>query len=109
MKPPNNKKYPCLESTIELSIGKFQYRLWINETDINFPNPEKGKALYTNLVHFLTSAVVRGYPETVEFIKNQIPNLNALQISALDSDPTKYIKNGIVVYFVDFEKDKIHG
>lgn len=104
-------KYPCIESTLDMTVRGITIRLWINEKTIE-------SAYYPNLGY---EAKIRDYVEEmvllkktgividtskneqealVEFCKKVIPNLNAIQI--------KNETHGLVVYLVDFQDDP-HG
>lgn len=101
------KKYPCIESTIDIMHGDTTIRLWVNEEDL-IPTDITG--YLKNLESFLFELGTRDRIEIINFIAKEIPNINAVQI--LDRYVTEKgsfeIKYGTVAYTVDFSED-VHG
>ncbi len=87
------KKYPCIESTLDLKLGDYIVRLWIEEEELEAEYPNK------RILGELMGFVWENKPtlkEMVEHIHQSIPRVNAVQIKN-NAD-----EHGVMVYFVDF-------
>lgn len=89
-------RYPCIESTLDIVVGEYTFRLWINQQEI--PNTFQEELKYADIIENETLGSINTIPELMEKLIPQIPFLNAIQIKR-----GPYF--GAVVYTVDFEKD----
>lgn len=88
-------KYPCVEATVDYNLDFYTIRLWINQTDVPQNDQEALRAR-----EIIKSLKIRSRAEILNFLIENIPNLNAVQIKSGDV--------GVVIYTVDFENDP-HG
>lgn len=91
------KKYNCIESTLDFTLGDKQFRLWINEDEVEseYPNGD----IDGNFQMY----VIDNEPTTkqmVEYFVENVPRLNAVQIKNIKTG------HGVVVYIVPFEDIK---
>jgi len=96
------KKYYCIESTIDLNYYPITVRLWINETSLDASQVNEFKEhIVRDIRDFLDYKGTKDKAAIIEFVTDNIVNLNAVQVldSITDSRGAKY---GAVVYTVDF-------
>lgn len=92
--------YPCIETTLDVTVGDRTVRLWINETDIEFHD-------YVVTINKVKDFLREDAPTTkqiLQFVTKEIQNLNAVQV--LDSEYYDGVKLGKVIYTVDFADNK---
>ena len=90
------KQFPCIESTLDITLGSRTIRLWINRKDI----PEN-----SDLLEYEKQIIKNWLLPKREFLlwASELPNINAIQLLERVGD----IKYGTVVYTVPFED--VHG
>jgi len=91
-------KYPCIESTIDLTLKNFEVRLWINQKDIpvNFAEEKK---LADDITAFAGDKTLK---HIIEYCAT-LPNVNAVQVRTYKDKKANY---GVVIYTVDFQDNK---
>lgn len=95
------KKYPCIESTIDLPFKDRLIRLWIDEEEVE-ENYHTNVGTVDALCDYLESNPTN--EELVDYICKHIERVNAVQIK----DRINGISYGVVAYLVDFSSD-VHG
>ncbi len=96
-----SKKYPCIESTLDIELGIYTVRLWINQKEVPVEYLEE-----ENMIKRIRDFYDKNIPtarELFAFIED-FENLNAIQIQVRSND----VKFGTVIYLVDFSSD-VHG
>ena len=101
------KKYPCIESTLEIQDFDKVIRLWIDEEEVEL-NLKRGKKISDFIQDYL-ERINHDYKshELADWVHKNIPKINAIQVidHNFDSNESRY---GMVYYLVDFEED-VHG
>lgn len=99
------KKYPCIESTVDLNYGDITIRMWIDEDDLI---PTDISSFLKNIKSFLYETGTKDRVEIINFIAKEIPRINAVQVldHYFDNDE---IRLGTVAYMVNFGEDDPHG
>lgn len=99
------KKYPCVETTIDITWGPRTIRLWVNVTYKTIPEYPQ-RPLAVALAQRVKDKLWKGdltHRELVSWL-TKLPYVNAVQvIEGIDTD----IRYGTVVYTVPFED--VHG
>lgn len=89
-------KYPCVESTLEVTIGDKMVRLWINQTEVPSVLPA-----YRVLVGEIKRRVMTTKIQDFMDWLGTYPNINAAAL--LRTDPRDGNSQlGVVVYYVPF-------
>lgn len=108
-----NKKYPCVEVTLDITLGERIVRLWINHDQTLIDGeviPDSDAfASVESMADFIAKESGLELLETSYLVKELIrivPNLNAVQI--LDTHSRSNVRYGLVVYTVEFN-DPVHG
>ncbi len=99
-----DKKYPCIESTLDIEIGEKVYRLWINEVVIRDSYPEN-HFVVDRIREFIEKTPSYKNEEIFDYVNKLSPHINAMQVITKGKESM----NGIVVYFVDFSDKDPHG
>lgn len=110
---PVEKKWPCVELTIDLDYKDFCIRLWIDRTkDKEYDSVESIVGFITIELAYLDQTKERqlGRPATREevqyFLAHALLDLNAIQV--MDKHSHDGARFGKVIYCVDFAED-VHG
>lgn len=101
------KPYPCIESTLDITVRQGTIRLWIQEKEI-----KDSYMANSGYAKGIQSFIEEGFHrknniDIAEFIIREIPNVNAIQIIPVKGD-SRGFDEGMVVYTVDFSSD-VHG
>lgn len=94
------KRYPCIESTLDVPYHDITLRLWIDEQEV-LDTYRTNVSYVKRLTDFLAQKPTR--QEIVEYAKGQIKGLNAIQIK----DNIGGVEHGVVAYLVEFSD--VHG
>lgn len=110
MEEKRRKEYPCIESTIDISIGDKFVRLWIDIDEV----VSVGNGLLVDKITERLATVEETAASFVRWVAFLVPRLNAVQVRTslgrLDHPKLKGLsQQGVVVYLVDFEKGDVHG
>ena len=97
------KPYPCIESTIEFKVNSINYRLWIDEKDLDYPT-----SLHTGIAEELEKAGPLTFEDKIKLIISKIPSVSAIHVYTEVEIIGKTFKLGKVVYTVPFSED-VHG
>lgn len=97
-----SKKYPCIETTIDIYLGEFLLRLWINQEEV--PNDYRNEEKLVEKIKQRFEEDWSHINEVLEF-SAELPKVNAAQIITDREGNTRY---GTVVYTVDLGSD-VHG
>lgn len=106
------KKYPCIESTVDIPYQDQSIRLWIDETKVkNFHGygTQSQRKPISDIVEkiliFLNQKEIDN-EVLIDFIHKNIPHVSAVQIKDKNHGTIQY---GTVAYFVDFTTEDVHG
>lgn len=105
------KKYPCIESTLDIQTIGGLIRLWIDEQKVEdqyYDNMGIAQKISDYCISVLGKNFddnASGYADRIiNFIAKEIPRVNAVQIKQTEGE----VQHGVVAYLVDFSSD-VHG
>lgn len=96
-------KYPCVESTLDITVGYYTARLWLDrghELDAAALRPARAESWEVDgILREELALSPLDLRAVFERILAAVPRVNAVQILVQERD----VKYGTVVYAVDFE------